>query len=131
MNLKKLLTPLCSLALLVSFIGCTKEATEKSEPLSIVGKTFEYDYGNSTYRVEYKSANTLHWKAIKGEEVGRESDETYALQQLNAYTFFISWIEEDGLGATVVLNLKEKRINAFLKIDTEIIPLSGTVSEIK
>jgi len=131
MNFKKLLAPLCFLALLLSFGGCTNEATETSEPLSLVGKTFEYDYGNATYRVQYKSAGTLHWKAIKGEEIGRESDETYVLQQLNPYTFFLSWIEEDGLGVSIVLNLKEKKINAFLKIDAEIVPLSGTVSEIK
>jgi len=130
MNFKKLLAPLCFLALLLSFGGCTNETTEKSEPLSIVGKIFEYDYGHATYRVQYKSADTLHWKAIKGEEIGKESDETYVLQQLNPYTFFLSWIEEDGLGATVVLNLKEKKINAFLKIDAEIVPLSGTVREI-
>lgn len=131
MNFKRLLSPLCFLALLLSFGGCTNETTDKSEPLSIVGKTFEYDYGNSAYRVEYKSASILHWKAIKGEEIGRESDETYVLQQLNLYTFFLSWIEEDGLGASVVLNLKEKKINAFLKIDAEIVSLSGIVTEIK
>lgn len=131
MNFKRLLSPLCFLALLLSFGGCTNKTTDKSEPLSIVGKTFEYDYGDSAYRVEYKSASILHWKAIKGEEIGRESDETYVLQQLNPYTFFLSWIEKDGLGASVVLNLKEKKINAFLKIDAEIVSLSGIVTEIK
>jgi len=131
MNFKSLLMPLCCLTLVLSFIGCTKDAPEKSEPLTLVGKTFEYDYGTAAYRVNYKSTETLHWKAIKGEEAGKESDETYALQQLNPYTFFVSWIEADGLGVSLVLNLKEKKINAFLKIDAEIVPLSGTVTEIK
>ncbi|MCG3683513.1 hypothetical protein [Aliarcobacter butzleri] len=46
------------------------------------------------------------------------------IQQENVY--FVSWVEADGLGANVVLNLKDKKVNAFL-----IIPLSGTVTIIK
>ncbi|KLE03165.1 hypothetical protein [Aliarcobacter butzleri] len=47
-----------------------------------------------------------------------------AIQQENVY--FVSWVEADGLGANVVLNLKDKKVNAFL-----IIPLSGTVTIVK
>ncbi|MCG3676428.1 MoaF-related domain-containing protein [Aliarcobacter butzleri] len=51
------------------------------------------------------------------------------IQQENVY--FVSWVEADDLGANVVLNLKDKKVNAFLKIDREIIPLSGTVTIVK
>ncbi|MCT7560642.1 phenolic acid decarboxylase [Aliarcobacter butzleri] len=118
------------MVMFLGFSGCNNTANTKDE-VSLVGKIFEYDYGTAGYRVEYKSDDVLHWKAIKGEETGRESDEAYKMQKLGANVYFVSWVEADGLGANVVLNLKDKKVNAFLKIDREIIPLSGTVTIIK
>ncbi|MFV7789991.1 phenolic acid decarboxylase [Aliarcobacter lanthieri] len=115
---------------LLGFSGCNNTANTKDE-VSLVGKIFEYHYGTASYRVEYKSDDVLHWKAIKGEETGRESDEAYKIQKLGENVYFVSWVEADGLSANIVLNLKEKKVNTFLKIDKEIIPLSGIVNIIK
>ncbi|RBQ30633.1 hypothetical protein CRU92_11470 [Arcobacter sp. FW59] len=118
------------LIVMLAFSGCDTKIETKDE-ISLAGKIFEYDYGTAGYRVEYKSDDVLHWKAIKGEETGRESDEAYKMQKLGENVYFVSWVEADGLGVSIVLNLKENKVNAFLKIDREIIPLSGTVTIIK
>ncbi|WP_158837900.1 MoaF-related domain-containing protein [Polaribacter sp. L3A8] len=99
--------------------------------ISVTGKTFEYNYGDSVYEVHFKSENILHWKCIKGEEKDREEDENYSKQRLNNYTLFLSWIEKDGLGVSQVVNLKKNSVNTFLTIQKEIIPISGTIRELK
>lgn len=105
-----------------------KKSTEEMVTLS--GKTFEYNYGDHVYEVNFKSGDKLHWKCIKGDDKGKEADETYATQRLNNYTFFISWIEQDGLGVSQVINLNDNTVKTFLRIEKEIIPLTGTIREL-
>lgn len=105
-----------------------KQMTEKTITLS--GKKLEYNYGEYMYQLDFKSDKTLHWKCIKGDEIGKEADETYFTQRLNNNTFFVSWIEADGLGVSQVINLKDNTIKCFLKIEKEIVPLSGTIREL-
>lgn len=97
---------------------------------NIEGKSLVYDYGSYAYQLDFKSSDKLHWKCIKGDEKGKEADETYSTQRLNDATFFISWVESDGLGVSQVLNLEAMTIHCYLKIDREIIPLSGSVKEL-
>lgn len=126
MNISKLFRNLLLIASLFSFNAYASSDTSNK----LIGKTFEYNYGDVIYHINFKSNNTLHWKAIKGEEEGREDDETYSLQQLSSTTYFIAWIEKDGLGVSQIINLKDKKINSFLKIDKEIISLTGSMKEL-
>ncbi|WBX78318.1 MoaF N-terminal domain-containing protein [Tenacibaculum ovolyticum] len=125
-----------AIMILIINISCenaeiTQEEKSISEKIiSLSGKTLEYNYGNYVYELNFKSENKLHWKCVKGDEKGEEADETYSTQRLNNYTLFVSWIEQGGLGVSQVINLKENTINSFLKIDKEIIPLSGTIREL-
>ncbi|WP_028888986.1 MoaF-related domain-containing protein [Tenacibaculum ovolyticum] len=125
-----------AIMILIINISCenaeiTQEEKSISEKIiSLSGKTLEYNYGNSVYELNFKSENKLHWKCVKGDEKGEEADETYSTQRLNNYTLFVSWIEQGGLGVSQVINLKENTINSFLKIDKEIIPLSGIIREL-
>ncbi|MCX2680071.1 MoaF N-terminal domain-containing protein [Galbibacter sp. EGI 63066] len=129
-----------AIMILTTIISCKNETRkvevtqeEKSIPKKIVslsGKILEYNYGDYVYKVNFKSENKLHWKCIKGDEKGKEADETYSTQRLNNYTFFISWVEQDGLGVSEVINLKDNTVNCFLKIDKEIIPLIGKIREL-
>ncbi|MGS2765169.1 phenolic acid decarboxylase [Sinomicrobium sp. M5D2P9] len=107
-----------------------EEKNMSEKMISLSGKTLEYNYGDNVYEVNFKPENQLHWKCVKGEEKGREADETYSMHRLNSYTFFISWIEQDGLGVSQVINLKDNTVNSFLRIDKEIIPLTGTIREL-
>lgn len=131
-----------ALALLISTMSCANEnaktpqadkngtmkstaVAEKSIPL--VGKTLEYNYGKNVYQVQFKTAKDLHWKCMKGDEKGKEADETYVTQKLNDYTYFVSWVEADGLGVSQVVNLKDNVVHCYLKIEKDIIPLSGSI----
>lgn len=126
--------------MMLAFVACESEATEKentqtkekmtSEVINLTGKTLEYNYGDYIYHLNFKTDDTLHWKCVEGDEKGKEADETYTTQRLNDHTLFISWVEADGLGVSQVVNLKENTINCYLKIDREIIPLSGTIREL-
>lgn len=93
----------------------------------LTGKTFEYNYGDTIYHINFKSEETLHWHCVEGDEQGKEADETYYVHKLNDNTFFISWIEADDTGVSQVLNLDEMSIHCFLKIGTDCIALSGNV----
>jgi len=104
-----------------------KQAKEIMTAITLVGKKVEYNYGSYMYHLNFLSENKLHWECIKGDEKGKYADETYSVQRLNNFSFLISWVEQDGLGVSQVLNLKDNTINCFLKIDKEIIPLSGSV----
>lgn len=108
----------------------TKAETVKEEPINLVGKKLEYNYGSYIYHLHFKTEDKLHWKCVEGDEKGKEADETYATQRLNNHTFFVSWIEADGLGVSQVINLKDHTINCYLKIDKDIVPLSGTIKEL-
>ncbi|MDR7209855.1 MoaF-related domain-containing protein [Flavobacterium piscis] len=105
-----------------------KISTEKLINLS--GKTLEYNYGEYVYVVNFKSDRQLHWKCVKGTEKGREAVETYYTQHLNNDSLFVSWVEQDGLGVSQVINFKNHTITCFLKMDKEVIPLSGTIREL-
>jgi phenolic acid decarboxylase len=98
--------------------------------IDLIGKKLEYNYGENIYLVSFKTNKKLHWKCIQGEEKGKEATETYATQRLNNNTLFISWIEKEGLGVSQVINLKEKSIHTFLKIDRKIVTLSGTIRQL-
>lgn len=97
---------------------------------SLSGKTLEYNYGDNMYVVNFKSEKELHWKCIKGDEKGKEAIETYSTLRLDNHTLFISWVENDGLGVSQVINLKNNTVKTFLKIDREIIPLTATIREL-
>ncbi|WP_158839218.1 phenolic acid decarboxylase [Polaribacter sp. L3A8] len=134
---KKIIVLLCFFTLLTSCSkGQKKDVKEniKNElnlkTISLKGKTFLYNYVDYQYEVSFKSENQLHWKCIKGNELGREEDEHYKLQRINDYTLFISWVEKDGLGVSQVINLREYKVNSYLKIDKEIMPLMGTIKEL-
>lgn len=107
-----------------------KLETNMEKPINLVGKKLEYNYGDYIYHLDFKTDTTLYWKCVEGDEKGKEADETYKTQRLNNHTLFVSWVEADGLGVSQVINLKDYKINCYLKIDKEIIPLNGTIKEL-
>ena len=126
MTIKNLLKTLLFLTTLFGLSAYGAQDTSSK----LLGKTFKYTYKDAVYHVQFKSASELHWKAMQGEEAGREDLETYTLQKISPTEYFIAWIEKDGLGVSQVLNLKEKRVHTFLKIDKELISLNGTLTQL-
>lgn len=112
-----------------ALVAATETKKEMEKQIELVGKSLEYNYGEDVYQLQFQSDTSLHWKCVQGDEAGKEADETYATQRLNKHSFFVSWVEADGLGVSQVINLKDMTINCYLKIDRDIIPLSGTIRE--
>lgn len=110
-----------------SFGAAEKDTAHEEE---IIGETFQYDYGENIYVVNFLDDKSLRWECVKGDELGKQATETYIMQHLGEKRFFISWIEADGLGVSQVLDLNDKTIHSFLKIEKSIIPLSGSVDQI-
>lgn len=135
--MKKILVALMVISMMVSCKNegknnqkLTHESISTETTDSLAGKKLAYNYGQNGYEVQFKTANLLHWKCVKGDEKGKEADETYYAHRLDNHSLFITWIEADGLGVSQVVNLKDKTVKCFLKIDKEVIPLSGTLQEL-
>ncbi|MBL7857404.1 MAG: hypothetical protein JNM57_06925 [Cyclobacteriaceae bacterium] len=101
------------LALLFTFgvlltLGCQPKNTDDGidTPEDLIGRTIEYQYGESIYHVTFDSDTTLHWEAVAGEEKGAYEKETYVLEFLARQTIFITWGEANGIGVSQVLDIE-------------------------
>jgi MoaF C-terminal domain len=93
----------------------------------ILGNTFQYDYGDGAYEVHFDSPTTLTWRRVKGQNIGQRATEHCQIQQLSPHTYFIAWIEADGLRVSQVLDLAEKKISVYLFRDQSLTFLNGVV----
>jgi hypothetical protein len=85
----------------------SKNLDKKEEPMSLVGKTIEYAYGDDTYQVTIDDESHLHWEAMAGTEKGVTGEETYKIDLLADSLLFITWGEENGIGVSQVLDFKK------------------------
>lgn len=84
--------------------------SEVAAPIEILGKTIEYQYGESIYHVTIDSETEMHWEAIAGDEKGVKEDETYKMHRLDDQTIFITWGEENGIGVSQVLDFENSTV---------------------
>jgi phenolic acid decarboxylase len=95
----------------------------------IIGKTFQYDYGeDSAYEVHFSSSTAMTWRRVKGQGVGEGATERCQIQPISGNVYFINWIETNGLCVSQVLDLNENQIHVTLFRDHEMIALTGAVS---
>ena len=127
-------------ALLFSFlVSCQqKQEAKKAEavtaltkPIVLSGKKIRYDYGASQYEVTVKNDTLLRWESLSGISKGTMGEERYYRQDIAPGIIFISWIEKDGLGVSQVVNWNTGVVNSYLRIDNQIIPISGTLTEVQ
>lgn len=119
------------------FIGCQEnkvldskeEVVKETKVLS--GKKLLYDYGDLQYEITFKNDTILNWNCVFGSEKGRTADERYYTQHIDNDKLFLTWIEKDGLGVNQVVNFEKDSVFAYLRIDKQIIPLKGSVKELK
>lgn len=102
--------------LLVSLLFVSCSTPQPAQPISLVGKTIEYRYGESVYHVTIDSDSTLHWEAVAGDEKGVKASETYVAEFVAPQKYFITWGEENGIGVSQILDFeKEKVYNHLLR----------------
>lgn len=105
--------------------------TALTKPIVLSGKKIRYDYGASQYEVTVKNDTLLRWKSLSGISKGTMGEERYYKQDIAPGIIFISWIEKDGLGVSQVVNWNTHVVNSYLRIDNQIIPISGTLTEVQ
>jgi phenolic acid decarboxylase len=96
----------------------------------IIGKTFQYDYGEGAYEVHFISSTAMTWRRVKGQGTGEGATETCQIQPISQNLYFINWIETDGLCVSQVLDLNENRISVSLFRDHEMTAITGSVSSV-
>jgi len=105
---------------------------ENKNPIRIIGKAFNFDYGKFAYAISIKSDSELHWELIKGEHLGPQKGyEKYFVSKVSDGIVFISWIESNDLGLYSVMNFNTNELitHGSKKEMTSI--YKGTVNEIK
>src|SRR5499426_430748 len=68
-------------------------------------------------KAHYKSATELTWEALTGPSKGMSGNETIFSSEVAPNVFFISWLENDGISVSNVLDLNNSRMTAFLTFD--------------
>ena len=76
-------------------------------PSDLIGKTIEYQYGESIYHVTIDTESELHWEAMAGDEKGVKEDETYKIVSIDDQKLFITWGEANGIGVSQVLDFEK------------------------
>lgn len=97
------------LGLSIILNACQQKAVDKSahmtiNPKDLIGKTIEYQYGESIYHVTLDTDTTMHWEAMAGDEKGALENETYVLESIDDGKLFITWGEANGIGVAQVLD---------------------------
>ena len=92
--------------------ACQQKTVDTKEiitinPKDLIGKTIEYQYGESIYHVTLDSDTTMHWEAMAGDEKGALENETYVLESIDDGKLFITWGEANGIGVTQVLDFEK------------------------
>ncbi len=100
------------LLLILLFAACQKST--HLDPIQLVGKTVEYQYGESVYHVTFDSDSTLHWEAITGDETGTKEDETYVSEWIESQKLFITWGEANGIGVSQILDFEKGHVHNHL-----------------
>lgn len=100
------------IALLITVISCQQKSSENPNvssinPRDLVGKTIQYQYGESIYHVTLDTDTTMHWEAIAGDEKGTLENETYVLESIDEGKLFITWGEANGIGVAQVLDFEK------------------------
>lgn len=97
----------------------------------LVGRTYEYNYGEDVYQVEFMTVDKLRWTGIAGSEKGQSAEEDYLTLQLDETTFYLAWVEDSGVGVSQIVDLKEGEFLTCLFLKKDVMPLTGTLSQLK
>ena len=136
MNTAKRMVLVAILGFLLSslsvFAGESSSSEESKNPGGIIGKTFDFDYGESAYSISIKTDSELHWELTKGEYPGpQKGDEKYYVSKVSDGIVFISWVENSGLGLYNIMNFNTHELITHAREKGVTYINKGTLKEIK
>jgi hypothetical protein len=68
-------------------------------------------------KAHYLSATELTWEALTSPSKGTSGAETIYSSEVAPDVFFISWLENNGVSVSNVLDLNNRRMTAFVTFD--------------
>jgi phenolic acid decarboxylase len=68
-------------------------------------------------KAHYKSATELTWEALTGPSKGTSGNETIYSSEVAPNVFFISWLENNGVSVSNVLDLNNRLVTGFVTFD--------------
>jgi phenolic acid decarboxylase len=86
--------------------------------MNFVGKKIIIRYESGLeVKAHYKSATELTWEAPTGPSKVTSGNETIYSSEVAPNVFFISWLENNGVSVSNVLDLNDRRMTAFVTFD--------------
>lgn len=120
-----------NLSIFYFLLSCFLFFCQSFDTIELVGKTLEYQYGESIYHVIFDSDSTMHWKAMSGEESGLVANEIYQAEWIDGKRLFITWGEANGIGVSQVLDFKNGVVYNHLLRGREVSMGNGTIQWVK
>ncbi|WP_268033961.1 MoaF-related domain-containing protein [Algoriphagus sp. PAP.12] len=106
--------------LLLTLMAFIFGACSDSESVTYIGRTLEYQYGESIYHVTFDSDSEMHWEAVAGDEAGAKESETYKAEWVDSQKLFITWGEANGIGVSQILDFENGTVYNHLLRDREV-----------
>lgn len=104
----------------------------------LIGKKLKYIYTNGNeYELCFLSKSDLHWKSVKGEELGASANEKYTYSSIKKQIYHIGWVEKSGFAVSQIIDLNAMTVNAHLiykkkKEENPVLePAVGTIKVLK
>jgi phenolic acid decarboxylase len=86
--------------------------------MNFIGKRIIIRYESGLeVKAHYKSGAELNWEALTGPSKGASGNETIYSSEVAPNVFFISWLENNGVSVSNVLDLNDRRMTAFVTFD--------------
>ncbi|HEY9852821.1 MAG TPA: hypothetical protein V6D28_25330 [Leptolyngbyaceae cyanobacterium] len=91
----------------------------------LIGKKIKIYSEQWQVEIAYLTPEKLHWKNVTPGATPKEADAKMSYKKLNDYQHFVSWIEEDGVTISQVVDTKAMKVYEFASYKSEKSPLGG------
>jgi hypothetical protein len=106
--------------------------SNKTNVFSIIGRSFEADFGEKVFRLHYENSETLLLTEVKGPELGRVQRLRVSIVELRPNLFMVNWQEANKLTVTDIEDYKNGVVYANMTTPNDnFISAKGKLKEIK
>ena len=103
----------------------------ESDPLGLVGRTFDFNYADFAYAITFVSDEELHWKLTRGEYAGPSSGtDRYYASEIADGIVFVSWVEASGLSLSNVIDFRTRALTTHARDGDTTYINKGTIREL-
>lgn len=94
----------------------------------LIGRTGKITYDKFTAEVAYLNDSTLRWKTVDAKGIVAQESEHVFYQKLNDHSYFLNWMEKNGLTVSQVIDTQDMKVTAYLTYKDVTVP-SGRKTE--